>query len=220
MINNLIDIVNTTDKLLSYLDGKIEFSEDGFPVFTQEMFLNEEPDLIVPYYNRHHKVVKNPGKTVICFFGSDESLYRRLENVFDDMEEYRLFQGVIGLDITVTADMDVEWQDAIMLLNQLFLAVLATNGIKIVMNARIGGSESVKNLMKFPKNILWATSFLGCDKLTTETDFSFISKMLGLLPSKLLIYGKHDNIAEGQLSVMGIPYRTYTDFHRLSKEVA
>ena len=74
--------------------------------------------------------------------------------------------------------------------------------------------------MRFPKNILWATSFLGCDKLSTETDFSFISKMLGLLPSKLLIYGKHDKIAENQLSVMGIPYRTYTDFHRLSKEVA
>ena len=220
MINNLIDIIDVTDELLSYLNGKIDFSEDGFPVFTKDMFLNEEPELIVPYYNRHNKVVKDPKKTVICFFGSDESLYRRLENVFDDLDEYRLFQGVIGLDITVTSDMDAEWQDAIMLLNQLFLAVLAVNGIRIIMNARSGGSNSVKNLMRFPKNILWATSFLGCDKLNAETDFSFISKMLGLLPSKLLIYGKHDEIAENQLSVMGIPYRTYTDFRRLSKEVA
>ena len=220
MIKNLIDIIGVTDKYLSYLYGKIEFSESGFPLFTKDMFLNEEPELIVPFYNRHHKVVKDPKKTAICFFGSDESLYRRLENVFDDLKEYRLFQGVIGLDVTVTADMDTEWQDAVMLLNQLFLAVLAVNGIKIVMNARIGGSDSIKNLMMFPKNMFWATSFLGCDNLRSETDYSFISKMLRLLPSKLLIYGKHDVIAENQLSIMGISYRTYTDFHRLSKEVA
>ena len=220
MIKNLIDIIDVTDKYLSYLNGRIEFSEEGFPLFIKDMFLNEEPELIVPFYNRHNKVVKDPKKTAICFFGSDESLYRRLENVFDDLKEYRLFQGVIGLDVTVTADMDAEWQDAVMLLNQLFLAVLAVNDIKIVMNARAGGSDSVKNLMRFPKNILWATSFLGCDNLSSESDFSFISKILGLLPSKLLIYGKHDKIAEKQLSVMGISYRTYTDFHRLSKEVA
>ena len=107
-----------------------------------------------------------------------------------------------------------------MLLNQLFLAVLAVNGIKIVMNARTGSSDSIKNLMIFPKNILWATSFLGCDNLRSETDYSFISKILALLPSKLLVYGKHDGIAENQLSVMGISHRTYTDFHRLSKGVA
>ena len=108
MIKNLIDIINVTDKYLSYLDGKIEFSEIGFPVFTRDMFLNEEPELIVPFYNRHHKIVKNPKKTLICFFGSDEFLYRRLKNVFNDLDEYSLFQGVIGLDITVTADMDSE----------------------------------------------------------------------------------------------------------------
>jgi len=220
MINNLIDVIDVTNDFLMYLNGKIDLSKDGFPVFTQNMFLNEEPELMVPYYNRHSKIVNDTKKTAICFFGSDESLYRRIENVYEDLDEYRLYQGVIGLDITVTADMDPEWQDAIMLLNQLFLAVLAVNDVKIIMNARTGSSSSIRNLMGLPKNILWATSFLGCNKLNAETDFSFISKILGLLPSKLLIYGKHDKIAENQLTVMGIPYRTYTDFHRLSKEVA
>ena len=97
MINNLTDIIRIADEYLSYLEGKIDFSENGFPIFKKEMFLNEEPELIVPYYNRHHRVVKDPRKTVICFFGSDESLYRRLENVFDDIDEYRSFQGVLWL---------------------------------------------------------------------------------------------------------------------------
>ena len=198
----------------------IEFSDNGFPVFKREMFLDTEPELIVPFYNRNNKIVTDPKKTVLCFFSSDSDLYRRLENVFDDIEEYKKCMGVIGLDITVTEDMDSKWQDLIMLVNQLFLAILACNGIKIIMNARIGSPRSVENLKSFPKGILWATSFLGCDKLSSEYDFSFVSKILRILPSKLLIYGKHDKTAEQQLSNMGIDYRVYVDMHRLTKGVA
>ena len=220
MINNLVSLCEVANQYLTYLDGRIEFSDDGFPIFTKKMLLDSEPDLIVPFYHRHNKVVKDPSKTVICFYSSDRFLYRRLEKVFDDINEYKLFQGVIGLDVTVTEDMDVEWQNMIMLVNQLFLAILACNGIKIVMNARIGSPASVNNLDGFPKQSLCATSFLGCKKLSSENDYSFLRKILTLLPSKLLIYGKHDSLAEAQLSRFGIDYRVYADYHRLSKGVA
>ena len=124
------------------------------------------------------------------------------------------------MDITVTSDMDIEWQRTIILLNQLFLAVLACNGIKIVMNTRIESPETISCYNNIPKNIVYAAGFLGCDKLTSNMDFSFISKILYILPSKLLIYGKHDMIAEQQLQNMGIDYRVYADFHRLTKGVA
>ncbi|MCR5457178.1 MAG: DUF4417 domain-containing protein [Clostridiales bacterium] len=220
MIKNTTDLLSVADRLIEYLDGKIDFSKDGFPIFRKDMFLDSDPELIVPYYNRNNKIVTNPKKTVLCFFSSDSDLYRRLENVFDDIDEYKKCMGVIGLDITVTDDMDAEWQDMIMLANQLFLAVLACNGIKIIMNARIGSPRSVENLKAFPKGVIWATSFLGCDKLRSEYDFTFISKVLRILPSKLLIYGKHDIIAEKQLANMGIDYRVYVDMHRLTKGVA
>lgn len=220
MIKNLLELCTIADRYISYLDGRIAFSEDGFPIFEKEMFLDTEPELIVPFYNRKNKIVTKPKKTVLCFFSSDSDLYRRLENVFDDIDEYKKCMGVIGLDITVTGDMDPEWQDMIMLVNQLFLAVLACNDIKIIMNARIGSPQSVENLKDFPKGLIWATSFLGCDKLKSEYDFTFISKVLHILPSKLLIYGKHDIIAENQLSNMGIDYRVYADMHRLTKGVS
>lgn len=220
MLNDLLDFFQITDKYLTYLSDKIEFSNDGFPIFTREMFSEEEPEMIIPYYNRHNKLVKDPSKTVICFFSADSSLYLRLEKVFDEIDEYKHFQGVIGLDVTVTADMDPEWQNAIMLLNQLFLAVLACNRIKIVMNARVGSPETVMNFCNIPKNVVYATSFLGCDKLLSNSDFGFISKVLRIMPSKLLIYGKHDKIAEQQLSIMGINFRVYPDLHRLCKGVA
>ena len=220
MIKNLHELCKIADRYVSYLDGRIDFSKDGFPIFRKEMFLDTEPELIVPFYNRNNKIVTDPKKTLLCFFSSDSDLYRRLENVFDDIDEYKKCMGVIGLDITVTDDMDPEWQNMIMLVNQLFLAILACNGIKIIMNARIGSPRSVENLKAFPKGVIWATSFLGCDKLKSEYDFSFISKVLHVLPSKLLIYGKHDKIAEKQLSNVGVDYRFYTDMHRLTKGVA
>jgi len=130
MIKNLYELCLIADRFVEYLDGKVEFSEDGFPVFRKEMFLDEEPDLIVPFYNRNNKIVADRAKTVLCFFSSDSDLYRRLENVFDDLDEYKKCMGVIGLDITVTDDMDPEWQNMIMLVNQLFfgnLVMLAIN---------------------------------------------------------------------------------------------
>jgi len=136
------------------------------------------------------------------------------------LPEYRRYKGVIGLDITVTEDMDLEWQNAIMLLNQLFLAVLGCNGIKIVLNARNGSPSTLSNFSSVPKNVMCATSFLGCSNLKNDMNYSFISKILYLMPSKLLIYGKRDRIAEKQLDTMGIDYRIYPDMHRISKGVA
>lgn len=217
MIKNVCDLCTIADKYYKYLKGKIEFLEDGFPIFSKEMFLDSEPDIIVPFHCRNNKIVKDRKKTVICFYSGDADLYCRLEKIFDDLQEYKKYQGIIGLDITVTTDMDLEWQNMIMLVNQLFLAVAACNGIKIVMNARIGNQETVENLKGFPKRIICATSFLGCDNLQSEYDFGFLSKVLYILPLKLLIYGKHDRIAEKQLLTMGIDYRVYSDMHRLTK---
>lgn len=50
MLNSLLDFFTVTDKYLEYLSGKVEFSEDGFPKFTKNMFLDKEPEIIIPYY--------------------------------------------------------------------------------------------------------------------------------------------------------------------------
>lgn len=220
MIKNTVDLCKLSEKLIAYLQGKIGFSDDGFPIFKKEMFLEFEPEIMVPFQNRNCRFVSNPQKTVLCHYCGDRVLYRRFEKVLDEVSEYKKYLATAGLDITVTSDMDCEWQDLIMLINQLFLAVLAVNGIKIVMNARIGSAYSVKNLNGFPKRMICATSFLGCDKIRSGYDLSFISKVMHIYPSTLLIYGKHDKLAEKQLDTMGIKYRIYTDMHRLTKGVA
>ena len=122
------------DRLYLYLNDKnISFDKDGLPIFTAEMFLREWPDLVIPFAQRKNKMVVNRKRTVLCFFDKDQHLYPRLSKLLGEIDEYKLYMGVIGMDITFTDDMDEEWQRALVLLNQLFLAVLAVNGVKILL---------------------------------------------------------------------------------------
>ncbi|MBO4462364.1 MAG: hypothetical protein J5749_05720, partial [Lachnospiraceae bacterium] len=172
-----------------------------------------------PYSQRKNKMVSDRSRTVLCFFDGDQRLYPRLGKLLDEIDEYRSFMGVIGLDVTITDDMDEEWQQAMFLLNHLFLSVLAINDIKIIINTRTGGIDPYNAFVNVPKGIMVASGFLGCDKLEEEYDYSYLAKVLNLMPEKLIIYGKHDSLVEKQLNVMGINYRVYVDFHRLCKEV-
>ena len=218
-IKNLSDLLSLTEKFYLYLDGKISFDEYGYPIFKSEMFLKVWPNLIIPYSQRKNRIVTSKKKTVLCFYDSDKNLYPRIAKVIDEIDEYKAYLGVIGLDITITDDMDSEWQEYTFLLNQLFLAVLAVNGIQIAVNTRSAGLDINTIFINIPQNATVASGFLGCDLCKNEHDFSYLTKILTLLPEKLIIYGKHDKHIEAQLDTMGINYRVYKDFHRLCKEV-
>ena len=57
---NLLDLIETTDEYITYLKKhNFKFDENGFPIFKEDMFLTETPELIVPYSNRNDKRVKN-----------------------------------------------------------------------------------------------------------------------------------------------------------------
>lgn len=107
----------------------------------------------------------------------------------------------------------------IMLLNQLFMAILAVNGIKIVANLRTGNLHTHGNFKGIPANIMWATGFLGCAR-DDPYDMRFISTILLVRPSRLLIYGKEDRNAIEKLSMMGVEYSIYPDYHKIRKEAA
>lgn len=160
MIKSQADFIKLTDQYYSYLKSKsVSFTARGFPIFPPSVFLKRWPMLVVPFTQRHSRLVTSPRDTLLCFYGSDKSIYRRLERVFSDIAEYKKYMGAIMSDLTVTADMDPEYQDMLMLLNQLFTAVLAVNAIPVVFNTRCGGSSSLYNYSAVPKNIMCASGF-------------------------------------------------------------
>lgn len=182
------------------------------------MFLKEKPNLIIPYSNRKSKLIKDKKKTLICSYTSDKRIYPRLKNIFKEISEYKEYLGVATADITITDDMDIEWQQLTILLNLLYGAILAVNGIKIVLNLRIGSSYNIKLFKKISKNIQCISGFLGCKK-ENKYDYTYLAKIMKFSPSTLLIYGKEDRNVNIMLDKMGINYKYYIDFHRLSKGV-
>lgn len=216
---NLTNILYLIDFYQRYLKKhKFQFDDNGYPIFQKSMFLNEWPDLIVTYKNRNNKIVKKKEKTLLCFFDKDEHLYQRFIKVFDEIDEYKKYLGVVGIDITFTDDMDEEWQKLTSLMNMLFMAVLVVNGVKVVLNTRSAALNPQELFSNIPKGIMAASGFLGCDKNKSKYDVRYISKILCIMPAKLIIYGKKDEIVENQLNMMGINYRRQIDFHVLSKQ--
>lgn len=220
-MNSLLDVFKLTDKLIAYLKGKgFVFTSEGYPVFEKPMFLTEIPDLIVPVQQRKNRRVKDKKRTVVSFFCGDDYIYRRLVKLLDEIDEYKEYMGVIGSDITVTQDMDLEWQRAIILLNQLVMAVFAANGIKIVLNTRMGSRETKDMFRYMPKGIMIASGFRGGDRKCSNNDFGYVAKVLSFLPSKLLIYGRCHKSVLKRLDTLGIEYVLYKDFRDLCREVA
>lgn len=219
-MKDLLDVFKKIDKFTIYLlERGFPFSPEGYPIFDKSMFLTEIPEMMVPVFQKKNKrVIKE--RTVIVFFCGDDHIYRRLDTLFEDIDEYKQYLGVAGFDVTVTRDMDLEWQRAVILLNQLSLAVLASNGIKIVFNTRTG-IEATRDMFKYvPRGIMVASGFRGGTRKNIRYNFDYISKILLLLPDIVLIYGECDEDIVESLDRFGVARKEYPPFRELCKEAA
>jgi len=220
-MHNLFEMFQIIDAYYSYLKARnFRFSDQGYPLFEEWMFLDEYPDLVVPIQQRKNRRVKAPARTVLCFFCGDKLIYPRYVHLFDEIKIYQSFMGIVEPDLTVTQDMDREWQDVLMLLNQLFMAVLAVNDVKVVLNTRIGLAKTFHAFNYIPRKIMVASGFLGGCRNMDNGEFAYLSKIMRLYPGKILLYGACDKTIMEQLNRMGLSYRKYMSFRTLCKEVA
>lgn len=221
---SILTIMHLIDEYTGYLQERgVRFASNGFPIPERDWYLtihseNDFPENIVTYRERRSaKLVSSPSKTVLCFYCADQFIYPRLERMRDEFDAYRPFMGVIGADVTVTADMDLEWQRETLLLNQLFMCMLGVNGIKVVQNLRIGSPGTLEVLLDAPEGVLAASGTLGCAP-TKPDDISYTVKLTALGVGGVLLYGKMDPVMESQISALGIPHRWYMDTHMQYKK--
>lgn len=218
-INTIMDLFQIVETMKNYIDSRIGFDEDGWPIFEPEHFLTIWPKNMITYQNRNNSRISDKKNTVLCFYTSDNQIYRRFRKIEEDIPIYREFAGIVFPDITVTRDMDVELQNAIILANHMFAAVLAVEGIKLVFNTRCGVKDTQKSFRNIPRNVMCSSGFLGCVNSSDELSASsYTNKILSLLPKKLLIYGKQDKYVDEQLDELGIDYKYYLDFHSVCKK--
>lgn len=220
-IHNIADLLKTVNILYELIEGAIKLDDDGWPIFCKDHFLNEWPEDMVTYDNRNSRLILSKQTTLLCHFAGDRQNYRRFQKLEHDIPIYQEYLGVAFPDITVTRDMDIEMQELVLLANQLYAAVLAVNNIKLVFNTRSGSIATLRSFRNIPRGIVCASSFLGCSSTSDMYATSeYINKILRLMPSRLIIYGKQDLSVNTQLDTLGINYRYYEDFHRRSKRRA
>ena len=126
--HNLRDILLLMEEYQKYLNNNdVQFNQEGFPIFTKDMFLEQWPRQVVPYDRRNSLIIENPKETVLCHYDRDDRIYPRLEKVLNELDVYHCYMGMVFPDVTITEDMDPEWQGLTMLLNQMFAMVAAVN---------------------------------------------------------------------------------------------
>ena len=201
-IKSTADLLITINMLYDMLKGKFDFDPDGWSIFQSDHFLDEWPEDMVTYANRNSGLIVDRNRTLLCHFARDTQNYARFPKVMDDIPVYREYMGAVFPDITVTWDMDIEMQESILLANQLYAAVLAVYGVRLVANTRCGSKSSQRCFRHIPRNVTCASGFLGCPIASNIGETAaYINKILLLRPDKLIIYGKEDPAVTEQSQV-------------------
>lgn len=220
-IVTIMDLLQVINQMYDLLGSDITIDAEGWPVFCPEHFAVKWPQTMVPYTRRNNPCVIDRAETCLCFYAPDNQIFPRFANVTEEIGIYRQYAAVVFPDLTVTRDMDLEFQVTTMLANHLFAAVLASQGVKLIFNTRCGLQSTQRCFRNIPPHVMCASGFLGCPNSPDLRSTSpYINKILQLRPSKLLIFGKHDTAVDDQLDILGVNYRYYEDFHAMSKRRA
>ena len=197
----------------------VQFYENGFPIFKKEWFITTKPKVIAPY-NKRQYYKESKSEISICYFEKDEHLYPRLERVFQEIEILIGYHSVCMMDVSISPLMLDEVQRMNMLLNLLFICVVAVHGIKIIPSFRTGDYETLKLLvLSVGKSKYWVMGAVGTQQITKNAYYEnlFRCKCMTILPEELLIYGKPNKSTISCLNQYGIRFEpVYKDFRDLS----
>ncbi len=216
--------IELVERYTAYLkDRGVEFYENGFPMFKSEWFINNKPLVIAPF-NKRQYYRQNKQYISICYFGKDEHLYPRLDKVFEEIEILKEYHSVCMMDVSISPLMLGEVQRMNLLLNLLFICVIAVNDIKIIPSFRTGDLETMFLLIKSVGNSkYWIMGTIGTQQIRSNSfyEYLFRAKCLFINPGRLLSYGRPNSKTVKCLDDYGIECVVYKDFRNLSysKEV-
>lgn len=196
----------------------VSFTSSGFPIFKKEWLIENKPKAIMPF-DRRNEIVSNEKETSICFFEDDMRLYPRFDKVFEEISILKKYHSVCMMDVSISPLMDIRLQNMNLLLNMLYICVLAVNDIKIIPFFRSGDISTVHILKEsFKDSPYWVMGALGTqrNKNSNFYDRLFRCKCLELNPKCLLIYGTPSKETLDAINDYEILYEVYEDFRTLS----
>lgn len=209
------DLYSLATNLQHDLQSKsITFTNEGYPIIPKKYLLTEIPDTInvLPMTHRHTTC---PDKTLVCFFEDDPKLYRHLHRLEKLPELLHSYAGICGFDLSPRVGTDTISQKFNLLLSLLATAYLATEGLKVLPNFRIGSIETISVLNSYPQGSCYAVGQLGNSRGATEINEAYFrTKLAFARPNGLLIYGKLNSHYRTLLEAENINYIEVPDYRR------
>lgn len=199
----------------------VEFTEEGYPIFTEDMLLKDMPEGVCPISQTYY--VKDKSKYLLVSFSNDENIYKKLMSLQNDVDVYLQYKGFGGFDLSPRINWDVNLQKFNLLLSKLADAFLAVNGVKLMPNFRTGCLDTFGVLSIYPPNTWYSVGALGCGRGRIKINEMYLrTKLVVTNPDMLIYYGKLKPEYAQILEEYGVHYKVFTDFQRLSrrKEVA
>ncbi len=212
-----MNLIQLAENLYQYLiDNGIRFTDDGYPILTDEMILKEMPKQVIPFGQTY--ACKDKGTALLVSFCKDEIIYRKLLTLEKDVPKYKQYLGFGGFDLSPRINWNINLQKFNILLNCMANTYLALHGVKILPNFRIGCLETINVLNIYPKNCWYSMGTLGCARGHVKINKLFLqTKLIVTNPDMLLIYGNLKPQYKEILDCYGIPYKVFYDFQYVSR---
>jgi len=214
------NIITFLDEIICKLKThNISFSNNGFPIFEQWMFLEDppEPNHIIPYYN--HNSIIDKHNYILCWYSTDYRLEGTISNLDKAIETCKQFKGICGFDFTVYEDDSLFLSTFISLLNQCITIYFAVHGIKIIFNARLINSSNDLSLKNMIPNQIISIGLLGFayKKINKNVCIEAVNTIIkSCEPKFVCLYGPKLKYIE-ELIPEHIPFNNQTGFRMLCK---
>lgn len=214
-----IDLLRYADDLSAeLLNEGISFNEYGFPIFPEEIILKEIPEDIGFCPMTQRLQIRNIEKQILCHFENDRRIFQHIADLKKIADEGRNYYGVAGLDLSPRTGSDPDYQNLIILVNQMATLRIGLYGCRIIPNFRIGSIKTINALKSYPENIPFASGVLGCFYGDINYNIAYMkTKIMFAKPQSLIIYGQLRKEYRMVLDEIGIEYRVVEDFQRRSR---
>ncbi len=183
-------IINWCDEKITELkEHNIQFI-NGRPKIPVDKIYNGVPDLIETYQFRNEIPKEKRKKSLICFYSFENRILPRLETVDSDVEIFKEYAGIVGMDISPSINMLRPRQLHSILINQIYNCLIAIRGVMVAINSRIGDLKTNSIIEEYPKNQTLIFGNLGCKGLFKEYSLlQFKDWIIRNKPQNICIYG-------------------------------
>ncbi|SFA88491.1 protein of unknown function [Acetitomaculum ruminis DSM 5522] len=212
-----MNLFELSEYLYSYLLNQgVKFSDEGYPIITEDMIIREMPDEVCPLGKT--SAVKNKKRSMLVSFNNDEEIYKKLLSLDKDIDKYLEFKAFGGFDLSPRINWDLNLQKFNIALNMMADVYLALHGVKLIPNFRTGCLDTVDMLALYPTNSWFTVGVLGCSNGHIKINEMYLrTKLIITNPEMLIFYGKLKKEYSDILDEYGVQYKVFTDYQRISR---